>query len=170
MRGIQEQQGGNMKLVKIVIVSAILLFVAAPSVFADDFGWMRDFDIQAHADPSGLQARLATRFNIGDLQVKAVLSNFENPSDAYIALRLGEMCGKPVDYVIDTYKSNKGGGWGRIAKSLGIKPGSEAFHALKQGHDLHQDNERVADYSSDDYGKNGKKKSKGTGKGKKRKR
>ena len=159
-----------MKFVKMFIMSAILLFAAAPSLFADDFGWMRDFDIQAHADPSGVQARLATRFNIGDLQVKAVLSNFDNPSDAYIALRLGEMCGRPVDYVIDTYKANKGGGWGRIAKSLGIKPGSEEFHALKQGHDLQQDNARFADlYSSDEHGKNGKGKSQGNGKGKKKK-
>ena len=96
-----------MKTIQILIVSVILLLIAAPSVFAEDFCWTTDFNIQARADPSGFRARLATRFNIGDLQVNAVLSNFEDPSDAYIALRLGEMCGKPVDYVIDRYKADK---------------------------------------------------------------
>ena len=160
-----------MKLVKMVFMSMVLFFAVAPPVYAQDFGWARDFDIQAHADPSGFKASLATRFHIGDLQVQAVLSNFDNPSDAYIALRLGEMCGRPVEYVVDTYRSNKGKGWGRIAKSLGIKPGSDAFHALKQGHDLRHANELVADISSNDnHGKTEKGKGKGNGKGKKKKK
>ena len=154
-------------------MSAILLFTSAPSVFAEDFGWARDFNIQAQADPSGFRTRVATRFNIGDLQVNAVLSNFENPSDAYIALRLGEMSGRPVEYVIDKYKSDKGNGWGNLAKSLGIKPGSAEFHALKEGHDMRDGRDLGPVYnSSDDRGKgNGKekgKKTKNNGKGKKK--
>ena len=35
------------------------------------------------------------------------------------------------------YKSDKGKGWGVLAKSLGIKPGSQEFHALKSGDDLY---------------------------------
>jgi hypothetical protein len=38
--------------------------------------------------------------------------------------------------VIEQYRSSKGKGWGVLAKSLGIKPGSKEFHALKNGHDL----------------------------------
>jgi len=108
---------------------------------------MPNFNVQAQADPSGFHARLATRFHIGDAQVNAVLSNFPKPADAYVALRLGEMSGKPIDDVTVQYKANKGKGWGALAKSLGIKPGSKEFHALKRGDDL--------------YGPQGKGKSKG---------
>jgi len=125
-----------MKLHKIFIIGAILLTAFATSAFADDFVWMRDFNLQAQADPSGFRASLGTRFQIGDLQVNAVLNSFDNPSDAYLALRLGEMSHKPVEYVVEQYKSHKGQGWGKLAQNLGIKPGSPEFHALKAGHDL----------------------------------
>ena len=156
-----------MKTIQILIVSVILLLVAVPSVFAEDFGWTRDFNIQAQADPSGFRARLATRFNIGALQGNAVLGNFEDPSDAYIALRLGEMCGKPVDYVIDRYKADKAKGWGRLAKSLGIKPGSKEFHALKEGHDLDGVDSRDS-HNGRDHNKGKEKKNKDSEKGKKK--
>ena len=83
-----------------------------------------------------------------------VLSNVEKPADAYIVLRLGEMSRQPTDYVIKKYKSGMGKGWGALAKSLGIKPGSKEFHALKRGHDLYADKSKV--------------RSKGKGKGKNR--
>ena len=115
----------------------VLLVMAPVQLPAADFDWMPNFNVQAQADPSGFHARLATRFNIGDAQVNAVLSNFPKPADAYVALRLGEMSGKPIDDVTGQYKANKGKGWGALAKSLGIKPGSKEFHALKRGDDLY---------------------------------
>jgi len=156
-----------MKLGKILLISALALFFVATAALADDFDWMRDFNIQAQADPSGFRARIATRFKLGDVEVKAVLSNFENPADAYLALRLGEMAGRPTGYVVEQYRNSKGQGWGALAKSMGIKPGSEEFHALKRGHDLHADDHhgRVL-YSSYDNDK-GRGNSKGGGKGKK---
>jgi len=132
-----------MKLYKNLLISLLAIFVVSTSVMASDFGWTDDFNIQAQADPSGFRTSLATRFNLGDVQVRAVLSNFENPADAYIMLRLGEMSGRPTDYIIDKYSSNKGKGWGALAKSLGIKPGSQEFHALKSGHDLNGSNRHI---------------------------
>ncbi len=147
-----------MKLQKMLfIVSVIfLLVVSAGLVDAGDFDWTRDFNVRAEADPSGFKARLAARFKIGDTQVNAVLGNVERPADAYMVLRLGEMSAKPTDYVIEKYKSGKSKGWGALAQSLGIKPGSEEFHALKRGSDMYDDS---------DMGK-GKSKGKGKGKGK----
>lgn len=109
---------------------------------AGDFDWMKNFNIQARADDSGFKARLETRFKIGDLEIDAVLGNVDNPSDAYMLLRLGEMSGQPMERVIGQYKAQKGNGWGKFAKSLGIKPGSREFHALKQGQDLYGDREK----------------------------
>ena len=145
-----------MKLQKMLfmVLVAFLLVSSSAVVEAGDFDWINDFNIRAEADPSGFRASLATRFNIGDTQVSAVLGNVERPADAYMILRLGEMSARPMDYVIEKYKSGKGKGWGALAQNLGIKPGSEEFHALKRGSDLY-----------DGKGK-GKSNDKGKGKGK----
>ena len=143
-------KGEIMKVLKMLFaVSMTLLFVSSAAV-AGDFDWIRNFNIKAETDPSGFRARLATRFKIGDAQIKIVLNNVENPSDAYMVLRLGEMSKQPTENVIEKYKSGKGKGWGALAKSMGIKPGSKEFHALKRGHDLYDEKPKV---KSKDKGK-----------------
>jgi len=132
-----------------------LLVSAATAVAAGDFDWTRDFNIRAEADPSGFRAELAARFKIGNSQINVVLSKTDKPADAYIVLRLGQMSGKPTDYVMARYRSEKGKGWGALAQSLGIKPGSKEFHDLKRGSNI---------YTDDNKG-NGKSKAKGQGKG-----
>ncbi len=143
-----------MKPRKILFMASVMLLLISSSAVVDagDFDWIPDFNIRAEADLSGFRARLGARFKIGDTQINAVLSNVESPADAYMVCRLGEMSGKPTNYVIEQYRSKRSKGWGALAKSLGIKPGSKEFHALKRGSDL--------------YGDNGKRKGKGKGKGK----
>lgn len=143
------------KRIKVFFMVSMAFFVFSSAVVAGDFDWIRGFNIQAQADPSGFRTRLATRFKIGDAQINIVLDNVEKPADAYMVLRLGEMSNQPTESVIEKYRSGKGKGWGALAKSLGIKPGSEEFHALKRGHDLYDEKH------------NSKNKSKGEGKGKK---
>ncbi len=151
-----------MKQVKAVIIMSMMVFVVSSFAYAGDFDWIKDFDIQAKLDPSGLKTRLGARFQVGDLKINTVLSNAEKPSDAYMMLRLGEISKQPVEKVVETYKAQKEKGWGAMAKSLGIKPGSKAFHALKNGQDLYKDKKMSQDQ------KKGKKKDKGEkGKGKK---
>ena len=128
-----------MKPLKILFVIFLELLLVSSLASAGDFDWIKDFNIKAEADPSGFRARLEARFQVGDIEIKTVLGNVEKPADAYMLLRLGEMSNRPIDYVIEKYKAGKGKGWGVLAKSLGIKPGSADFHALKQGHDLHDD-------------------------------
>jgi hypothetical protein len=53
-----------------------------------------------------------------------------------MVLRLGELSRHSTSDVLEQYRANKDRGWGALAKSLGIKPGSREFHALKAGHDL----------------------------------
>lgn len=111
------------------------LFVVMP-VSAGDFDWLKTLSVEAQNNPDGFRARLATRFNIGDAQVQAVISDIGGHADAYMVLRLAEMSHRPVEYVTDRYRTGKPKGWGNFARSLGIKPGSREFHALKAGHDL----------------------------------
>lgn len=131
-----------MKLLKMLFVILLQLFLVASAAVAGDFDWMRDFNIKAEADPSGFRASLGSRFQLGDIEIKTVLGNVEKPADAYMLLRLGEISNQPIANVIERYKAEKGQGWGVLAKSLGIKPGSKDFHALKQGHDLHDNMDR----------------------------
>jgi hypothetical protein len=131
-----------MKLLKISLVILMELLLLSSVASAGDFDWIRDFNIQAGVDPSGFRARLGARFQVGDVEITTVLGNVEKPADAYMLFRLGEMSNQPIDHVMKKYKAEKGKGWGVLAKSLGIKPGSNNFHALKQGQDLYNDKER----------------------------
>ena len=54
------------------------------------------------------------------------------PGDVYMAVRLSMLSGKPLDFVAAQYKAGRVEGWGVMAKRLGIKPGSSAFHELKK--------------------------------------
>ena len=136
----------------------MILLLAAPLATAGEFDWVRGFNLQAESDRSGFRARLAARFRIGDATIDTVLRNTEYPSDAYMVFRLCEMSGRQTGPVLREYRSGRHAGWGVIAKRLGIKPGSDAFHALKNGQDLY-------DYQGKDN-----RKTKGQGKGKKKKK
>ena len=114
----------------------LLCFILTPVSMAGDFDWIKDFNIKAEADPSGFKAKLEARFNIGNAEINTVLSTVDNSADAYIVFRLAEMSGQPTEKIIRKYKSGKGKGWGVLAKSLGIKPGSKEFKALKNGEDF----------------------------------
>jgi len=146
-----------MKAFKMILGAAIVLLLASSVAVAGDFDWFRDFNIRAEADASGFRARLATRFQIGDARISAVLGNVDKPADAYMVMRLGEMAKRPPEEVLKEYQAGKGKGWGNLAKSLGIKPGSKEFHALKSGHDL-------GDGPGGKDKKSGKDKKKGKGK------
>jgi hypothetical protein len=146
-----------MKLRKMFFMFVLVFLLVAPAAVAGagDFDWTGNLNIRAEADLSGFRGRLATRFKVGAVEIDAVLRNAESPADAYLILRLGELSARSTDYVIDQYRREKSRGWGALAKSLGIKPGSREFHALKRGDDLYADN--------GDGQQNGK----GKGKGKK---
>ena len=53
------------------------------------------------------------------------------PGDVYYACALAYQLHRPCGDVVKQYESNRGQGWGVIAKRMGIKPGSAQFHALK---------------------------------------
>jgi hypothetical protein len=148
-----------MKVLKMLFVISIAFLLVSSAAVAGDFDWTKDFNVKAEADPSGFRARLAARFKIGNAEVETVIGNVKKSADAYMVLRLGEMSKQPTKKVIEKYKSGKGKGWGVLAKSLGIKPGSKEFHALKRNHDLHNGKPKVKS--------KGKDKDKGKSKGKK---
>jgi hypothetical protein len=128
-----------MKPIRLIMALLLAGCLLPGIVLAGDFGWIDDFNLRAEADPAGLRARLEARFHVGNAEIGVVLGNVDSPAHAYIVLRLGEMAHRPVDQVLETYKAEKNRGWGVLAQRLGIKPGSPAFHDLKQRQDLYLD-------------------------------
>jgi hypothetical protein len=53
----------------------------------------------------------------------------KQPADVYYGYNLSRTTGKSFPNIMKMYTDKNG--WGSIAKDLGIKPGSEQFHALK---------------------------------------
>jgi len=111
--------------------------VFSQSVLAADFAWLDSLSISAQKNESGFSSKLGVRFHIGNADLRAVIRDSGGPADAYMVLRLAELSHQPRERVIKEYRRyRKGKAWGKLAKSLGIKPGSKEFHALKAGHDL----------------------------------
>jgi hypothetical protein len=77
--------------------------------------------------------KVAAQFGVPVPQVESVLAVVGAPADAFMVFQLGHMAHRPPETVVRTYQSQRGKGWGVIAKELGIKPGSREFHALKSG-------------------------------------
>jgi hypothetical protein len=150
-----------MKLIKMFLVVLMMILIFSSITEAGDFDWVPEFNIKAEADPSGFRARLRTRFKLGNAEIEAVLSNADKPADAYMVCRLAEMSGRSTDDVVEKYEAEKGRGWGALAKSLGIKPGSSEFHALKRGDDLYDTKSNGKDKSKGKSKAKGKNKTKG---------
>lgn len=111
---------------------ALVCSLATPAL-AGDFDWMENFNLKAEADQSGVKLRLGTSFNIGNADVDLVWSNTNSAADAFNVLAVAEIANRPVKDVLAVYQQGRSTGWGNMARSLGIKPGSSEFKALKSG-------------------------------------
>ncbi|MFP4560498.1 MAG: hypothetical protein ACLFRB_08960 [Thiohalorhabdus sp.] len=133
-----------MKLEKVrgVAMAGVMLASLPAVAEAGAFDWLKEINVRAEADRSGFLARIAARFEVEDVRVRAVLSKVERPADAYMVFRLGELSGRSPGYILERYRAHGEQGWGALAKRLGIKPGSREFHALKRGPRLYRRDSR----------------------------
>jgi len=116
----------------LLIAVCFMLFLTAMA-HADMNAYIHDLNISVQGNIGGYKTKLGARFGTSDTQVEAVFRSVESPAEVAIVLWFGEKSRQPLDTVLKVYRSQKSQGWGAMAKSLGIKPGSAAFHALKQG-------------------------------------
>ncbi len=121
-----------MKKIVFAVMAVLLLCGVAVAGGGLD-GFLGNLNIQARSDMNGYAARVSAQFGVPEVQVRAVIGTVSAPADAFMVFQLGQMTHRPPDEVLHVYKANRGKGWGVIAKSLGIKPGSPEFHALKRG-------------------------------------
>lgn len=87
---------------------------------------------EANLNLPDFKSKLATTYNTSLPKVEACFKAGMTAGDAYIAFEISSLSKRPIEAVITSFKKNKGKGWGVIAKEMGIKPGSPAFHQLKK--------------------------------------
>lgn len=112
----------------------LALSLVHAAVLAGDFDWIENINVQAQADAQGVKLTIASQLDIAGTDIDLVWSNTSSAGDAAAVLALWDASGRPVNDVLSVYRSQKGQGWGRMAQSLGIQPGSGAFHRLKTGY------------------------------------
>ncbi len=125
-----------MKSIRKVITAltfACALIVPVPAAAGGLDSFLGEIDITARADLGAFKADLRLSFGVSDSEIGGLFEVMSAPSDVYMCLRIGELAHQPLDKIVAAHKKHKGQGWGVIAKSLGIKPGSDEFHALKAG-------------------------------------
>jgi hypothetical protein len=117
---------------RVLVLALILIAPSAASAAAlEDF--LDEVDIRASKDFGEFKADLSLTFNVSEGKINGMFEVMSKASDVYMCLRVGEVAHQPIDRVINVYQRYRGQGWGVIAKNLGIKPGSDEFHALKSG-------------------------------------
>ncbi len=122
-----------MKNMRCCLFLMVVLLAAPVCARADLDGFLSGLNNQAHNDMNDYNVRLSVQFGMPLPQVQSLVRSMATPGDAFMCLQLGQMTRLPPDRVLQTYKVNRGKGWGVVAKELGIKPGSAEFHALKRG-------------------------------------
>lgn len=94
--------------------------------------FLGDMNMSAKADTDDFYVELGAGFGVPTAKIHAMALDVKmQPADIYMALKISEVSGKPLEVVVGEYKKSKGKGWGVISQGLGIKPGSKEFHALK---------------------------------------
>lgn len=122
-----------MKKTALAIVVLFLITCFATLAYADLASFLSELNAQAQEDLNNYTEKLGNQFGVALQQVRDIINVVDYPADAFMVLQLGQMANKQPEKVLETYKNNQGKGWGVIAQELGIKPGSDEFHALKRG-------------------------------------
>ena len=92
--------------------------------------YLAEINDKAETDYDSFRDELSENSNITAEEIdRYVQEENMKPADVYYASVLSSATDRPVSEVVELYSEKKG--WGAVAKELGIKPGSEAFHELK---------------------------------------
>jgi hypothetical protein len=121
-----------MRIRKLLTAWGIVL-LGAGLAHADLNDYLRNVNLSAEGNIGGYRTQLGVQYGASGPSLDLAFRSVDSPAEVAVLLWLGQRTGKPVEEVVAIYKKQKGQGWGALAQSLGIKPGSTDFHALKQG-------------------------------------
>lgn len=114
-----------------LLLTLVLMLGFAGQVRADIDGYLQRLNLHASADMGDFRVGLGAHFGASGSEIDLVLRSVRNPGDAALCFWLRQQTRQPLAVVLEHYRQQQG--WGNLAKSLGIKPGSKEFHALKAG-------------------------------------
>ena len=87
---------------------------------------------KAAANPDGFILHLSRTHNIPEEEIRQVRERHSlSYGDTQMAAAVSRISKRPIGVVAEEYKQNQGKGWGVMAMSLGIKPGSPEFKQMK---------------------------------------
>jgi len=114
-------------------IAVTIVLLSTSFAHADLDVYLDNLNVSARADFGDFRAQVGAHFGVGDRDLDLVFQGVVDPGDAVICLWLGQQSHRPYDVVMREYRTHKGKGWGALAQSLGIKPGSAEFKRLKSG-------------------------------------
>lgn len=129
-----------MKNLLIIGLAILALNLAAQTVTFKAGTGDKELDVQlnelntnAKLDMKGFKAEMNVSFNCGNQAVDELMVKMNNnPADVFMLLQIAFQMKKSHDVILASYNRHKvKGGWGAVAKEMGIKPGSPEFHAMK---------------------------------------
>ena len=132
---------------KIIALLAILAFsfIAAVGLSAQTTGEDDDLDEEltlvndaGEQDLEGLLLKLSVEFNVDILVLQDFSAQGYAPGEIWLALEISLATEKPLAETILLADGVEGHGWGILAQTIGVAPGSNEFHALKLKWGEHQ--------------------------------
>lgn len=125
---------------KLLILSLIIVLACCTASFAAPKGnaaldaHLSRVNNDALSDMDTFMIRMFQVYGVSRAVIETMMhSHHLSPGEVYATYWLAQLSKRSPLFVADTYKANRGKGWGVIAKQLGIKPGSPEFHELKSG-------------------------------------
>lgn len=101
---------------------------------------LSNLNVEAGAHVDAFVSELSISYTIPKVQIEDLAYTMRMPfGDVFVSVWLASSMKKPLSVVVKEYEMNKDKGWGVMAKNLGIKPGSDAFHALKKDSSVEAD-------------------------------
>jgi len=96
-------------------------------------GVLSNLNVEAGVYVDAFVSELSISYAIPKVQIEDLVYKMRMPfGDLFVSVWLASSMKKPLSVVVKEYEVNKDKGWGVMAKNLGIKPGSDAFHSLKK--------------------------------------
>jgi len=96
-------------------------------------GVLSNLNVEAGVYVDAFVSELSISYAIPKVQIEDLVYKMRMPfGDVFVSVWLASSMKKPLSVVVKEYEVNKDKGWGVMAKNLGIKPGSDAFHSLKK--------------------------------------
>ena len=133
------------KKIIVLLAMLVLAFATAQGVFAQDTTESDDLDNEVTAldqaateDPTALLTKLSVEFSVDLVALQDLYTQGYTPGQIWLALEISKASDTTLQDAILVAGTTEGHGWGVLAKTLGIAPGSADFHALKLKWGEHQ--------------------------------